>query len=58
MFSWKLFLNQKQIVCFTITKEVILNGLKDLLEPNIYAEDFSMSEIIVEGFKIEQCRTK
>ena len=37
-----------------IREEVVLNRLKDLLACNICAQDFSVPEIIMEGFKIEQ----
>ena len=36
----------------------ILNRLEDLLALNICAQNFSVSEIKMEGFKIEQSRTK
>ena len=35
-------------------EEVVLNRLEDLLACNICAQDFSVSEIIMKGFKIEQ----
>ena len=55
--SWKLFTNQKQAICVVIRKEVVPNRLEDLLAlSNIYAQNFSVSEIIMEGFKTEQSK--
>ena len=48
----------KQVICVVIKKEVILNWLEDLLALNICAQNLWVSEIIVEGFKIEQSRKK
>ena len=56
--SWKLFTNQKQIICVVVRKQVILNRLEDLLALNPCAQNSSMSKVIVEGFKIEQSRAK
>ena len=46
LWSWKLFTNQKQVICFVIRKESILNPLEDLLTLNICIQSFSVSEII------------
>ena len=57
---WKLFSNQKQFInqtrfiCVVTRNEVIMNPLEDLLALNICAQNFSVSEIIMEGFKIDQ----
>ena len=56
--SLKLFTNQKQIICVVMRKEVILNRLEELLALNICTKNFSASEILMEGFKNEQSRTK
>ena len=58
MFLKVIHKSEASVICVVIRKEVILNRLEDLLALNICAQNFSMSEIIVEGFKIEQSRTK
>ena len=56
--SLKLFTNQKQVICVVMRKEVILNRLEELLALNICTKNFLASEILMEGFKNKQSRTK
>ena len=42
------------IYLFVTRNEVIMNPLEDLLALNICAQNFSVSEIIMAGFKIDQ----
>ena len=54
MFLKIIHKSEASFVCVLIRKEVILNRLEDPFALNVCAQNFSMSEIIVEGFKIEQ----
>ena len=51
--SESIYQTEAIYLCYT-KNEVIMNRLEDLLALNICAQNFSVSEIVMEDFKIDQ----